>query len=246
MSNTEENMMRVKTGIIGLDELIGGGFPNNTVNLLAGPAGSAKSLFGMKYIYNGAVEYGDTGIFVTLEESRASILRASNAYGLDLEGLEKSGKLHLMDFGEMRTDMDMTEEMKLGIVSFKNLRDYLERHIKKTGAKRLVIDSISAIGLYYSNMEELRRELFVFCRFLKSQNITSVLITESVESHRSRFDVEQFVADSIISLGYENFKGEYRRTITIYKMRFTKHEPYKHPFLITKTGIEIDHEEIIY
>ena len=238
--------MRVKSGIIGLDELAGGGFPDNTVNLLSGPAGSAKSLFGMQYVYNGVVENDDAGIFITLEESRDSVLRAAKAYGMNLEELESSGKLHLLDFGEIRADIDMNEEVELGVVSFKNLRDFLEKHISKTGASRLVIDSISAIGLYYSSMEELRRELFAFCRFLKSQNITSLLITEAVENHKTRFDVEQFVADSIISLGYENVEGEYRRTITIYKMRFTKHEPYKHPFLITNTGIEIDHEEIIY
>ncbi len=238
--------MRVKSGIEGLDELAGGGFPNETVNLLSGPAGSAKSLFGIQYVHNGAVENDDVGIFITLEESRDSVLRAAKSYGMDLESLEKSGKLHLLDFGEIRTDIDMGQEMELGVVSFKNLRDFLTKLIQKTGATRLVIDSISAIGLYYSNMDELRRELFAFCRFLKGQKITSLLITEAVENQKTRFDVEQFVADSIISLGYENVDGEYRRTITIYKMRFTKHEPYKHPFLISKTGIEIDSEEIIY
>jgi circadian clock protein KaiC len=100
--------------------------------------------------------------------------------------------------------------------------------------------------LYYRNQDEFRRELFGFCRFLKEQEVTSLLITEAIETLGSRFDVEQFVADSIISLGYENVEGEYRRTITIYKMRFTRHEPYKHPFLIAKSGIEIDPEEIIY
>lgn len=238
--------MRVKSGISGLDELADGGFPEDTVNLLSGPAGSAKSLFGMQYVYNGAVEYGEAGIFITLEESRDSVIRAAKAYGMDLVKLEKSGKLHLLDFGELRTDVDADAEMDLGVVSFRNLRDFLSQHIKSTGAKRLVVDSISAIGLYYSNMEVLRRELFAFCRFLKGQGITSLLITEAIENHKTRFDVEQFVADSIISLGYENVGGEYRRTITIYKMRFTKHEPYKHPFLITKTGIDIDSEEIIY
>ncbi len=238
--------MRVKSGIEGLDELAGGGFPNETVNLLSGPAGSAKSLFGIQYVHNGAVDFNDTGIFITLEESRDSVIRAAKSYGMDLEGLEKTSKLHLLDFGEIRTDIDMGQEMELGVVSFKNLRDFLTKIIQKTGATRLVIDSISAIGLYYSNMDELRRELFAFCRFLKSQKVTSLLITEAVENQKTRFDVEQFVADSIISLGYENVDGEYRRTITIYKMRFTKHEPYKHPFLITKTGIEIDSEEIIY
>lgn len=238
--------MRIKSGIEGLDELAGGGFPNETVNLLSGPAGSAKSLFGMQYVYNGAVDFNDTGIFITLEESRDSVLRAAKSYGMGLEELEKSGKLHLLDFGEIRTDIDMGQEIDLGVVSFKNLRDFLTKLIQKTNATRLVIDSISAIGLYYSNMDELRRELFAFCRFLKDQKVTSLLITEAVENHKTRFDVEQFVADSIISLGYENVDGEYRRTLTIYKMRFTKHEPYKHPFLITKTGIEIDSEEIIY
>ncbi|MBA3046522.1 MAG: hypothetical protein KKH41_08305 [Candidatus Thermoplasmatota archaeon] len=238
--------MRVKSGINGLDELAEGGFPDRTVILLSGPAGSAKSLFGMQYVHNGAMEHGDVGIYVTLEESRDSVLRAAKAYGMDFRALEKGGKIHLLDFGEIRTEMDLDEELDLGVVSFANLRNLLSKLLKKTGARRLVIDSISAIGLYYGNQEELRREMFAFCRFLKAENVTSLLITEAVENLRTRFDVEQFVADSIISLGYENVDGEYRRTVTIYKMRFTKHEPYKHPFLITKSGIEIDHEEIIY
>jgi len=238
--------MRVKSGINGLDELTEGGFPDRTVNLLSGPAGSAKSLFGLQYVHRGALDYGDVGIYLTLEESRDNVLRAANAYGMDLQSLEKSGKIHLLDFGEIRTDIDLGEELDLGVVSFVNLRDFLTKLIKRTGARRLVVDSISAIGLYYGNQDEFRRELFAFCRFLKGQEMTSLLITEAVETLGSRFDVEQFVADSIISLGYENVGGEYRRTLTIYKMRFTKHEPYKHPFLITKSGIEIDHEEIIY
>ena len=103
--------MRVKTGIMGLDELADGGFPDNTVNLLAGPAGSAKSLFGMQYVYNGAVEHDDTGIFITLEESRDSVIRAAKAFGMNLGELEDSGKIHLLDFGEIRTDIDMNAEL---------------------------------------------------------------------------------------------------------------------------------------
>ncbi len=241
-----EKYDRVSTGICGLDELTDGGLPSNTVNLISGPAGSAKSLFGMQYVHNGAVECGDRGIFLTLEESRESVIRAAKAYGMDMAALEEQGRLDLIDFGELRAEMDMDSEMDMGVVSFRNLRDFLESQTKDSETKRVVIDSISAIGLYYANVEELRRELFAFCRFLKEQEFTSVLVTEALGSGKTRFDVEQFVADSIISLGYENVGGEYRRTITIYKMRFTKHEPYKHPFLITGSGIEIDSEEIIY
>jgi KaiC/GvpD/RAD55 family RecA-like ATPase len=49
-----------------------------------------------------------------------------------------------------------------------------------------------------------------------------------------------------VFLNYENVKGEYRRTLTIYKMRFTRHDPYKHPFIISKNGIEIEPEEVIF
>ena len=192
--------MRVKSGINGFDELAEGGFPDRTVILLSGPAGSAKSLFGMQFVHRGAMDYMDVGIYLTLEESRDNVLRAANAYGMDLQPLEKEGKIHLLDFGEIRAGIDMDEELDLGVVSFMNLKNFLTKLIQNTGARRLVVDSISAIGLYYRNQDEFRRELFAFCRFLKDQEITSLLITEAIETLGSRFDVEQFVADSIISL----------------------------------------------
>ena len=238
--------MRVESGIRGIDELTKGGFPKDTITLVSGPPGSAKSLFGTQYIFNGASDYDDIGIFVTLEESRENIMRAAEPYGMRFDKLEDAGMVHLLDFGEMRKDTTRSEELSLGIISFDNLLDMLMKLIEETGAKRLVIDSISAIGIYYENIDELRRELFKFCRVLKTTGVTTMLIAEAGKIKETKFGVEEFVVDSIIDLGYENVDGEYRRTMTIYKMRFTKHDPYKHPFLITNKGIEVDHQEIIY
>ena len=140
---------RVPTGIHGLDELVGGGFPENTVNLISGPAGSAKSLLAMQYLYNGAKDYGEAGIYLTLEESRESIIRAMSNYGMDIEKYEKDGKLVILDMGEIRARCDASEEE--GVVGFEALRVLLDNLMQFTKAKRLAIDSLTAIGLYYED-----------------------------------------------------------------------------------------------
>ena len=103
---------RIPTHIPGMDELINGGFPEGTINLLTGPPGSAKSLFGMHYIYNGARYEDEPGIYLTLEESRNSILRAATSYGLDIETFEKEGKSYLIDLGKMRVECSSAEELE--------------------------------------------------------------------------------------------------------------------------------------
>lgn len=237
--------MRVPSGIPGLDILIEGGFPERTVNIISGPAGSAKTLFGMQYIYNGAKNYSESGLFIALEESRENIERAMKSYGMDLSDAHRTGKMQLFDFGEMRKDYIEGKGQEGWMIDFRALEDFLKTQIDRSNAKRLVIDSISAINLSYSSSEKLRREFFRFCRFLKEKNVTAILIAETPETNLMRFDIEGFVSDSLIVLGYENVGGEYRRTITIYKMRFTKHDPYKHPFLIMKNGIEVSAEEAL-
>ncbi|MGA1793796.1 MAG: ATPase domain-containing protein [Thermoplasmatota archaeon] len=236
---------RKATHIPGMDELMNGGFPDGTINLITGPPGSAKSLFGIEYIYNGARFDDEPGIFLSLEESRESIVRASIAYGLDFSGFEKEGKVYLIDLGKMRVECTTAEELEWGLASFETLQDFLKNHLSFSGAKRLVIDSVTAVGVYYKSSELLRRELFKFSRFLRDSNITTILISETSGDNDSRYGIEEFIADSLVKLDYESTTGEYRRTLTVKKMRFTKHDPLKHPFLIMDNGIEVSPDEVI-
>ncbi|RLF47713.1 MAG: hypothetical protein DRN20_05600 [Thermoplasmata archaeon] len=242
-----EKMERVPTGIKGLDELMDGGFPAGTVNLVSGPAGSAKSLLGMHYIYNGALMHGDNGIYITLEEPRKNILRAMLAYNMEIERLEKEGKLYLIDLSEMRR-LSKNVTVEEAIVGFKPLQDMLEHLLEFSKAKRLCIDSLTAIGLHYGDdVSAFRRDLFRFVAFLRSTGITSLLITEAAEGEGlTRFGVEQFVADSFIYLGLEESMGELRRTITIRKMRFTRHDTAKHPIIIDSSGLNVSAETKVF
>jgi KaiC/GvpD/RAD55 family RecA-like ATPase len=239
---------RIHTGIPGLDDLIEGGFPANTVNLVAGPSGSAKSLFGMQFIQSGAKDHGEIGIYLTLEESKENIQRAMKCFNMDVEKYEKNGTLILVDVGKIRRKLRKEDDVKKGIVGFAKLQNFLENFLKSTNAKRLVLDSITAAGLFYKESEILRQELFAFTSFLQNMEITSLLITESMNESGdvTRYGVEQFIADSFINLGLERVSGELRRSITIRKMRFTKHDTSVHPLLITNNGIVIEAEAEVF
>ncbi|MFQ5883593.1 MAG: ATPase domain-containing protein [Thermoplasmata archaeon] len=229
---------RVRTGVAGLDVLAQGGFPRNSVNLVSGPAGSGKTLLATQFFFSGAENNGGNGLYLVLEENRENIIRAMKNFQMDLGEPEERGRLFLIDLGEIKSDQSR------GVVGFTEIIDFLESFIAGGRPKRLVLDSLPIVGLYYRDVEEFREELFTFSRFLRQQNLTSLLISESLENGGlTRFGVEQFVADSFIVLGLEEVRGELRRTITVRKMRFTKHDTAKHPFLITPRGIEVISDE---
>jgi KaiC/GvpD/RAD55 family RecA-like ATPase len=215
---------------------------------VAGPTGSAKTLFGMQFIYYGAKDYDETGIYLTLEERKENLERAMKSFGMDVEKYEKEGKLILVDVGKIRTKLRSEDDIKKGVVGFWKLQNFLENFLKSTNAKRLVLDSITAAGLYYKEPEVLRQELFAFSAFLQEMEITSLLITESMNEtgELTRYGVEQFIADSFINLGLERISGELRRSITIRKMRFTRHNTKVHPLLITNNGILIEAEAEVF
>ncbi|MGQ4872254.1 MAG: ATPase domain-containing protein, partial [Candidatus Thorarchaeota archaeon] len=94
---TQYKIERVKTGIPGLDELIEGGFPKGDTILVAGKAGTGKSILATQFLYRGAVDYGEPGVLVTLEEPPRLIKRNMMRFGMDLEKLEREGMLAIVD-----------------------------------------------------------------------------------------------------------------------------------------------------
>ncbi len=232
---------RTPTGIEGLDRLIQGGFPRGSVNLVAGPAGSGKTLLATQFAYNGAALFDEPAAYLALEENRESVARVMAGFGMDLEGLEEAGRFLLVDLGAIRAGSSR-DGLAVGL---RELEDFLRSCIASTHVRRVVIDSVSAVALRYRNVSDLREEMFAFTRFLRDTGVTSLLVAESPEGGRlTRFGVEQFLTDSFLHLALEDVKGELRRTLTVRKMRFTKHDTGRHPVHITKDGLLVAEERV--
>lgn len=231
-------MDRLKTAIKGFDELIEGGFVKNTVNLVAGPAGSGKSLFGMQFIYNGVRLFDETGIFITLEEGSDNVSNTMKNHNMDIDKFITEGKLYIIDLGEVEKDTAKTSRRIRG---FESLAEFLSNLIKISHAKRVVVDNLSAIGVNYETSGDLRQGLFRFGRFLKENEVTSILITESLsEDKLTRFGVEEFIADGYVQLLLREESGQLNRFLVVRKLRFSPHDSKLHKYLIANDGIRIE------
>lgn len=87
---------RVKTGITGLDEMMGGGFLRGTANLIEGAPGTGKTTLGMQFIYNGIVQANEPGLIITFEEFPQQYYHDAASFGWDFLDLEKKGLLKVV------------------------------------------------------------------------------------------------------------------------------------------------------
>ncbi len=226
-------MERVKTGIPGMDELIEGGLPKGSTVLVAGGTGSCKTIFGMQYIYNGALLYNDPGLFVTVESNPKNIAWNMQSFGWDIKKMQEERKiniyrLHLApkrDFGGLIKD-----EMNT-----------LTGIVKELGIKRLVADSTTAFASLIDDTATIRSLLFKFADGLKELDCTTLFTaeTKSEKTAFSAYGVEEFMADGVIMLYFT----PPNRSVFVRKMRGTNHSKTVHPFEITKNGIVIKPKE---
>ncbi len=217
---------KIKTEISGLDEILDGGIPKGNDVLIAGPAGSGKTIFSLEFLYKGAIK-GEKGLYISFEESEKAILRNISEFGMDLPKYLDNNSIRIIKYDPYR---------------FENLTELLSMNIKETGATRVVIDSITAINLYIQDAKDIRRTLVEIQSILRDNNCTAFLISEMPSENNkmiSRFGVEEFVSDGIIILYYTQVSSEYSRSILVWKMRGSTHSRKIHPFKISKEGIVI-------
>jgi KaiC/GvpD/RAD55 family RecA-like ATPase len=220
---------RVSSGIPGLDELIEGGFVRNSVNLVAGMAGTCKTTFGCQFIWEG-LKKGEKGLYVTLEQSEKDIRRDMLRFGMDFSPYIEKGECKFVEI----TPGDV-DELKASIIN----------EVGRLGkVDRFVLDSLSLAAMGWKERPEevfkLRTKVFSLLKTLKNLNLTSIVIAEipSGEQSLGRLGFEEFIVDSVILLKVLPVDIP-MRTLQIIKMRGTKHDMRVHPFEVTPEGIVI-------
>jgi len=211
-------------GIVELDEILDGGFPARSLILLTGNAGSGKTIFSTQFLYNGAVKYGEKGVYVSFAENREAFYRNMLSLGMDMRSLERKGLFKFMNMVTMR-----------GEDALKIITEMIVKTTSELKAKRLVIDSLSGL-LQTVGAAETRMFLHtVLSKVTESLGVTTIALGEIPYGEgKTGLGVEEFVADGVILLTHMDKTSSANRRLTIAKMRGTPLDCFSFEYLIDK------------
>jgi circadian clock protein KaiC len=227
-------LSKVPTGIQGFDEIAMGGLPKGRVSLVAGAAGSGKTVFAMSFLVNGAEKYGDPGLFVSFEETPRDLETNFASQGFDLKRLEEQGLVTLDHIRVERSEMEETGEYDL-----EGLFVRLGAEIDAISAKRVVLDTIEVLFSAFGDETIIRGEIKRLFQWLADRGVTAIVTGESGESSITRHGLEEYVADFVVVFSHLVNDETATRRLRIVKYRGSAHGTDECSFLIDERGISV-------
>ena len=221
------------TGIRGFDEVTEGGLPKNRTTLISGGAGSGKTLFGIDFLINGAINYKEHGVFMSFEETADELYKDVASLNLDLQGLVSQKKIVLEHVLLERKDVQEKD------FNLEGLLIRLENAIDSIDAKRVVLDSIESLFAGLTNAGILRLEIKRLFRWLKEKQVTTIVTGEPGHGAYTRHGLEEYISDCMIFLDNRIKEQISIRRVRVIKYRGSNHETNEYPFIIDSTGLSV-------
>ena len=224
---------KIKTGIRGLDIILKGGLRKNSTLLLTGAPGTGKTIMALQFIYYGAKDYNENGVFIATEDNLVDLRNNAKNLGMDFKEMEKKGKIFLIE--------KSLATLKGGIASLKGLMDL----IKKKNIKRVSLDSLVFFEYLYPRWDgkaiEFRRQVRLFVEKMKSAGVTFVAVSERkvTDLDRLEYDMMDFVFEGFIILSRIRKGSYFERVLTVEKIRGQDHRLDVFPISIEKGGVRI-------
>jgi circadian clock protein KaiC len=220
---------RVPTGIPELDKLIEGGFPRHAMILLAGGPGAGKTILSAKFLHEGALQYGEPGVYVCFAETKRMFIRDMKNFGMDFEALALENRVSILDLS-IGAEIEVQSALNQIMEAVTSIR-----------ARRLVIDSITAMSMGLKSELEKRRMIHLLYKIIQNLGCTTIMITDMpYGTSRIGGGIEEFIADGIVMMqtSYDN-GGVLKRHLRILKMRGTNHGHKTYEYTIRNNGVEI-------
>src|SRR4029450_8294744 len=222
------------TGIDGFDQVTAGGLPTGRPTLLCGGAGWGKTLFAISFLVNGAVKFGEPGVFMSFEESGHELAQNVASLGFDLPGLIEKRNM-VLDY--VRVERSEIEET--GDYDLEGLFIRLGFAIDSIGAKGVVLGTTGSLFSGLENQTILRAELRRLFRWLKDKGVTAIITGERGEGTLTRHGLEEYVSDAVIVLDHRVTEQISTRRLRVVKYRGSAHGTNEYPFLIDEDGIAV-------
>lgn len=220
---------RVETGIPGFDKLIGGGFEDSSINLIAGGSGSGKTIFALEFLLYGVAK-GERVLYVTFEEKKEDFYKNMAKIGWDLNKAEATGRFIFLEYSPEKVKMMLDEG-----------GGAIESTVIKNKVTRMVVDSVSSFSLLFDDEQSRRQAILGFFDIIRKWDITTLLTVQHTPINKKDRGLSyvEFEADSVIFLYYVSTGTRRQRFIEVLKMRGTDHSRDIHAFKIGKSGIQI-------
>lgn len=253
-------MKRISSGIKGLDPLTGGGFLEGHSVLICGAPGTGKTIFALQFLYNGIKEDNENGLYVNIEDNPDKLKYYAHQFGCDLDKLQKEKKL---DFLTIPIDWK----------GFKIVDAILEK-AKQIKAKRIVIDSLSAISINakmfdlplknqpdptgtikgkilktagYVPFEDVQRFTYLFVNRIADFGATNLFLTDTDGPESiTRDGVSEYVCDGVILLQLNDTSKNVSRNLMVKKMRGSSIIPGMNSLKFTSSGLEVGEFKAFY
>ncbi len=218
--------VRAKLGILSLDSVLGEGIPWGSSVLISGYAGTGKTTLSLEFLYRGAKEFKEKGIFFSFEETPDRLITTAHGMGWELGELIEAGLLEIVFVPQ--TDILVERDLLM-----------MKEKIEKMGAKRVVIDSVSVFVHKITSPQAVREKVFQLATLVQSSQAIGFFITDIHygTNQISRFGVEETVVDGVILLSSTESGYTRERFLEIYKLRNTAHKNGRQKMSIRPGGI---------
>jgi circadian clock protein KaiC len=230
---------KAPTGIVGFDEITGGGLPRARTTLLVGGPGSGKTVLALQFLAHGAQACQEPGIFVAFEEASSRIVANADSFGWNLTALQQQNHLFFLD-AQPQPDLIQAGDFDLG-----GMLAALAVQIETMGARRIVFDALDVILALLSDPSLQRREIYRLHEWLLARELTGI-ITAKAGGDESSVDIQQpfgfmqFMVDCAVILNHSVVLGVSHRNLRVQKFRGSAFDENESPFLIGNGGMVVD------
>lgn len=224
----------VATGIPGLDDILGGGFTPDRVYLIEGNPGSGKTTLALHYLFEGR-RRGETGLYVTLSETKIELHDVAKSHGWSLEGI------NLLELVAPESELEPENQLAMfqpSEVELGETTNAVLSEIERTKPRRVVIDSLSEMRLLAQSPLRYRRQILALKQFFIGRECT-VFLLDDLTSESEDLQL-QSIAHGVVSL--EQLSPEYgaeRRRLRIMKLRGQSYRGGYHDFVVRRGGLDV-------
>ncbi len=222
---------RLATGVPGLDDMLHGGFIKGDAVLVAGSPGTGKTTLGLQYLAAG-IAAGEPGILVTFEMLPAQLIRDGESRGYPIRQWEEEGMLRVLC---TRPDALLAE-----VGGGKTILDEI---IQETGARRLVLDSMTHFEFAGMENHRLRESINGLMNHLRLLDVTPLVTHEIPQIVGPAMTVSdyglEFLVDAVIILRYVELDGQLDKAINVLKFRGSGHDRSYRPLVANSSGIGV-------